>query len=220
MDVTDQTPVVEPLDDDVDHVRGAARRARHPRVRRLRVSLLAPGLSGDRARRAASWRGVRFAFRHFPLTEIHPHALAAAAAPRRPRCRIGSGRCTAAVPSPEGARGRRPAALRRRARARRRAVRQDRERRRRPGRIASRCREREAVGRGSRHADAVHRRRRAPGRLRHGGAARGGCAMSWPALPDAWRATCDTLHAHTQVLGKLAAGSLRPSRSFSMRLCD
>jgi Family of unknown function (DUF5996) len=28
----------------------------------------------------------------------------------------------------------------------------------------------------------------------------------WPALPyDAWRATCDTLHAHTQVLGKLAA---------------
>src|SRR3954447_1896487 len=24
--------------------------------------------------------GVRFAFRHFPLTEIHPHALAAAAA--------------------------------------------------------------------------------------------------------------------------------------------
>jgi hypothetical protein len=30
--------------------------------------------------------------------------------------------------------------------------------------------------------------------------------MSWPALPyDAWSATCDTLHAHTQVLGKLAA---------------
>jgi hypothetical protein len=28
----------------------------------------------------------------------------------------------------------------------------------------------------------------------------------WPALPyEAWRATCDTLHAHTQVLGKLAA---------------
>jgi hypothetical protein len=29
--------------------------------------------------------------------------------------------------------------------------------------------------------------------------------MSWPKLPfDVWRATCDTLHAHTQVLGKLA----------------
>ncbi|MCU1491452.1 MAG: hypothetical protein JWM85_2857 [Acidimicrobiaceae bacterium] len=28
----------------------------------------------------------------------------------------------------------------------------------------------------------------------------------WPALPyNAWSATCDTLHAHTQVLGKLAA---------------
>jgi hypothetical protein len=30
--------------------------------------------------------------------------------------------------------------------------------------------------------------------------------MIWPALPDeSWSATCDTLHAHTQVLGKLAA---------------
>ena len=30
--------------------------------------------------------------------------------------------------------------------------------------------------------------------------------MSWPGLSyDAWEATCDTLHAHTQVLGKLAA---------------
>jgi len=30
-------------------------------------------------------------------------------------------------------------------------------------------------------------------------------AASWPALPyDEWRATCETLHAHTQVLGKLA----------------
>jgi hypothetical protein len=31
--------------------------------------------------------------------------------------------------------------------------------------------------------------------------------MAWPALPpyDAWRETCDTLHAHTQVPGKLAA---------------
>ena len=27
----------------------------------------------------------------------------------------------------------------------------------------------------------------------------------WPAVPyDRWGATCDTLHAHTQVLGKLA----------------
>jgi uncharacterized protein DUF5996 len=35
--------------------------------------------------------------------------------------------------------------------------------------------------------------------------------MSWPALPfDTWRATCDTLHAHTQVLGKLAVALAPP----------
>src|SRR6266567_1480192 len=33
----------------------------------------------------------------------------------------------------------------------------------------------------------------------------------WPALRyDAWGATCDTLHAHTQVLGKLAAALAPP----------
>jgi hypothetical protein len=39
-------------------------------------------------------------------------------------------------------------------------------------------------------------------------------SSGWPALPpyEAWSATCDTLHAHTQVLGKLAAtlGSPEP----------
>src|ERR1039457_6331829 len=31
-------------------------------------------------------------------------------------------------------------------------------------------------------------------------------SSAWPALSyEQWRATCDTLHAHTQVLGKLAA---------------
>ncbi len=34
---------------------------------------------------------------------------------------------------------------------------------------------------------------------------------TWPELAyDAWHATCDTLHAHTQVLGKLAARLARP----------
>jgi hypothetical protein len=34
---------------------------------------------------------------------------------------------------------------------------------------------------------------------------------SWPALPyAAWRETCDTLHAHTQVLGKLAVALAPP----------
>jgi hypothetical protein len=33
----------------------------------------------------------------------------------------------------------------------------------------------------------------------------------WPALPyEAWQATCDTLHAHAQVLGKLAAALAPP----------
>lgn len=35
----------------------------------------------------------------------------------------------------------------------------------------------------------------------------------WPALPyERWSATCDTLHAHTQVLGKLAAALAPPER--------
>jgi len=71
---------MEPLDEAVDHVRGSpggrliveygdyecpySRRAFHE-IERVERQL------GD---------GVRFAFRHFPLTEIHPHALAASAA--------------------------------------------------------------------------------------------------------------------------------------------
>jgi Family of unknown function (DUF5996) len=36
-------------------------------------------------------------------------------------------------------------------------------------------------------------------------------SSEWPALPyEAWSATCDTLHAHTQVLGKLAAAMAPP----------
>ena len=71
---------MEPLDDAVDHVRGGS-------AGRLVVEY------GDYecpySRRAFReiehverelGEGVRFAFRHFPLTEIHPHALAAAAA--------------------------------------------------------------------------------------------------------------------------------------------
>jgi hypothetical protein len=35
--------------------------------------------------------------------------------------------------------------------------------------------------------------------------------FEWPALPyEAWSATCDTLHAHTQVLGKLAVALAPP----------
>lgn len=70
---------MQPLDDAIDHVRGVAgpliveygdyecpysRRA-YREIERVEARL------GD---------GMRFAFRHFPLTEIHPQALAAAAA--------------------------------------------------------------------------------------------------------------------------------------------
>lgn len=41
-------------------------------------------------------------------------------------------------------------------------------------------------------------------------------SRAWPALPpyDAWAATCDTLHAHAQVLGKLAAALAPPEPAF------
>lgn len=71
---------MESLDDAIDHVCGGASgrlileygdyecpysRQAYREIERVEARL------GD---------GVRFAFRHFPLTEIHPHALAAAAA--------------------------------------------------------------------------------------------------------------------------------------------
>ena len=71
---------LEPLDEAIDHVRGSAAgrlileygdyecpysRQAFREIERLERQL------GDQ---------IRFAFRHFPLTEIHPHALAAAAA--------------------------------------------------------------------------------------------------------------------------------------------
>jgi protein-disulfide isomerase len=71
---------MEPLDDQVDHVRGPAGG---------RVILEYGDYECPYSRRAFReierverrlGGGIRFAFRHFPLTEIHPHALAAAAA--------------------------------------------------------------------------------------------------------------------------------------------
>ena len=73
------TIAVMPIDEAVDHVRGSARhlileygdyecpysRAAYREIQRVESEVT---------------EGVRFAFRHFPLTEIHPHALAASAA--------------------------------------------------------------------------------------------------------------------------------------------
>ena len=71
---------MEPLDDAVDHVRGGS--AGHLIVEygdyECPFSRRAFREIGRVERRLG--QDVRFAFRHFPLTEIHPHALAASAA--------------------------------------------------------------------------------------------------------------------------------------------
>jgi len=71
---------MEPLDVEVDHVRGPSAgrliveygdyECPYSRQAFREIERLEKQLQGD----------VRFAFRHFPLTEIHPHALVAAAA--------------------------------------------------------------------------------------------------------------------------------------------
>lgn len=73
-------------------IRSFSRQASRPpdhRVRRLRVPVLAAGVPRDRDSRTPAGGNVRFAFRHVPLTGIHPHALTAAAA-----AGAGSGTCT------------------------------------------------------------------------------------------------------------------------------
>jgi protein-disulfide isomerase len=73
-------PTVEPLEEKVDHVRG-------PSAARVLVEYGDYECPYSRQAFRAIERverqlngGVRFAFRHFPLTDVHPHALAAAAA--------------------------------------------------------------------------------------------------------------------------------------------
>jgi protein-disulfide isomerase len=73
-------PIVEPLDDLLDHVRGATAgrlileygdyECPYSRQAFREIERVEQHVSG----------GIRFAFRHFPLADIHPHAFAAAAA--------------------------------------------------------------------------------------------------------------------------------------------
>lgn len=73
-------PTVEPIDDVLDHVRGPAAghlileygdyECPYSRQAFRQIERVEQEVRG----------GVRFAFRHFPLVEIHPHALTASAA--------------------------------------------------------------------------------------------------------------------------------------------
>jgi len=75
-----QQPTLEPLDEAIDHVRGPSAgrliveygdyECPYSRQAFREIERVEQSLTG----------GIRFAFRHFPLTEIHPHAFAAAAA--------------------------------------------------------------------------------------------------------------------------------------------
>jgi protein-disulfide isomerase len=76
----DVPPGLAPLDEDIDHVRGPAAgrlileygdyECPYSRLASLAIERVAHELSGS----------VRFAFRHFPLVQIHPNAFGAAAA--------------------------------------------------------------------------------------------------------------------------------------------
>jgi protein-disulfide isomerase len=72
--------ILEPVDEVIDHVRGGAagRVILEYGDYECPYSRLAEREIGRVERRLGD--GVRFVFRHFPLSEIHPHALAAAAA--------------------------------------------------------------------------------------------------------------------------------------------
>lgn len=71
---------VQPIDEHVDHVRGSSKarlileygdyECQYSRLAYRAIQRVESELG----------ESVRFAFRHFPLTEIHPHALAASAA--------------------------------------------------------------------------------------------------------------------------------------------
>ena len=183
----DRQLTLAPLDEKVDHVRGSpggrliieygdyecpySRQAFHA------IQRVEQQLGGN----------MRFAFRHFPLTRIHPHALAAAAAAeaaalqgrfsdmhellfyRQKALEDGDLRKYAAQarprrggvrPGPDQQCGGRPDP---------------------PG-----CRQRPGLGPGARHADPVHRRRRPPRRLRPARPAGRAGPMSRPArLPPA-----------------------------------
>ncbi len=71
---------LQPLDEQVDHVRGPPSGHLIVMYGDYECPYTRQAFRQIERVEAAPGRDVRFAFRHFPLTEIHPHALAVAAA--------------------------------------------------------------------------------------------------------------------------------------------
>jgi protein-disulfide isomerase len=72
--------MITPLEDDVDHVRGPASARLIVEYGDYECPYSRRAYRAIEAVEARLREGVRFAFRHFPLMEIHPHALAASRA--------------------------------------------------------------------------------------------------------------------------------------------
>jgi protein-disulfide isomerase len=71
---------MEPLDEAVDHVRGGAGGRLILEYGDYECPYSRQAFREIEGIERSSGAGLRFAFRHFPLTEIHPHALPASAA--------------------------------------------------------------------------------------------------------------------------------------------
>lgn len=71
---------MEPIDEAIDHVRGSPRGRLIVEYGDYECPYSRQAYRQIQTVESVLGDGVRFAFRHFPLTEIHPHALAASAA--------------------------------------------------------------------------------------------------------------------------------------------
>src|ERR1700680_3465410 len=76
----EQEPAMEPVDEAVDHVRGSPAGRLIVEYGDYECPYSREGVPAVRRVGGGLGEGGRFAFRHSPLTRIHPHALAAAAA--------------------------------------------------------------------------------------------------------------------------------------------
>jgi protein-disulfide isomerase len=76
----EQEPAMEPVDEAVDHVRGSPAGRLIVEYGDYECPYSRQAFQAIERVEREPGEGARFAFRHFPLTGIHPHALAASAA--------------------------------------------------------------------------------------------------------------------------------------------